>query len=200
MSDLAGSATRLGTLDLSDRSERVSAESEREAQEWAALLLPLLRATEIPRGRPSEPAGNDRSAKAAGPALSRTPDAGSQIADTGGVNEEAPGRLVLEVSTEELGRLTLVLDRSAGSLNVLIAGSDGAQAALLAEKTALTQALAGGPVKLESLRILSSEALGTVLAELPSKAAKDPERAPRRPAESFGRHQKTTTRRLNVIG
>lgn len=182
-----------------------------QAEVWAALLLPHLCAapplktlgifpstetTAMPEGGPKAvPVPLPHSQEPSTAQSERVIE--SQTSDTPGVNQEGPTRLVLEVASEALGRVQLVIDREATGLRVVIGSSDSVQGLLSADKYALTRALGLAGVPVQSLEVVPTRELGTVLAQGEGKRGKRSEGQPASPPE---RAREGRKRRIDLIG
>lgn len=189
-------------------SDRVSDE---EALKWAGLLVQSLKAPEPPPAlklgllAPGKEQGSASGSKGSSAGANEAPQAGSamtqsQIADTSGVKESVPNRLILNVDSETLGRVQLVVDRDEGGVRVLVGSDPDAQARLSKGKHALGEALSAAGVRVNSLRIVSSSEVGTVLAQdlLNKKSRTEPGKKP--DTKERGKNEKTKRHNLNLVG
>lgn len=184
---------------------------ERKAAEWAGLLLGAL----VP-ARPTlglgatEPAASGASWPTSAPVLptetSVAPLALSQGSDTSSVNDAGPTRLVLDVATETLGRLQLVVERDGDRLHVVIGGDAAARNALLLERTQLQDALGTTGLTVSSFRVVPTSEVGSVLAQgvsVKRERVADATRAPENETpehKSVERNPAQRRKRLDLIG
>lgn len=189
-------------------SDRVSDE---EAAKWAGLLVASLKAPEPPPspGLGLAPSLNEQATGTGSSENSRPSTAAaqtgsamtqSQIADTSGVKESVPSRLILNVDSETLGRVQLVVDRDEGGVRVVVGSDPGAQARLSKGKHALGEALSAAGVRVNSLKIVSSNEVGTVLAQdlLNKKSRTEPGK--KSDTKERGKNEKTKRHNLNLVG
>lgn len=163
---------------------------DEEKAAWAALLgqaLPPVHAA-APETSKSDGGVSSRAAIS-------TPGSGeSQAIDTGGVNPNDLPRLTLSVTSETLGQIDFVVDRSGGELSLWIAASDEARALILADQTGLARHLEGARVPVKNLSVVGHGELGIVLArgrvKREAESSADSTRTPDRPRK----------RRLDLIG
>ena len=179
---------------------------EREAAEWAGLLLGALvpaRPT-LGLGAP-EPAAHGASSPTSAPVS--PPETGvaslalSQGSDTTSVNDAGPTRLVLDVATETLGQLQLVVERDGDRLHVVIGGNAAARNALLLERTQLQDALGTTGLTVSSFRVVATSEVGSVLAQgvsVKRERVADATRAPETKAPERSPTQRR--KRLDLIG
>ena len=187
--------------------------SDKEAAEWAGLLLGSLgQQFESPQAGLSDPkhstespqsAENSRNARSpqAHASTSTTPMTQSQSADTGGVNATGPDRLILNVNSETLGRVQLVVDRDEGGVRVVVGGEGDARTRLSEGKHALSEALSAAGVRVNSLRIVAAHEVGSVLAQdlLSKKSRPEAERQKEAPPQK-DKSQKGKRNNLNLVG
>ena len=174
-------------------------DGEEAAALWVALAqqvttvqaLPLAESTEAaPPNAWHSSAGDMTPVKSAAPASSGPP-----------TNASASERMVLRVDGGALGELEVTLDRQGGALSVVI-GMENQQlvSSVLPDASLLRSALEGAGITVQSLNVVPSSEVGTVLAQRrlsqsgPKPAAEegaeqDPEQA-----------QKRNYKRLTLIG
>jgi|GEM_PF-1268934 len=187
--------------------------SEREAAEWAGLLMGSMAAPVEPsrlglsEPRQPESTGNTAQTPSNGtPANAQSSAASSSLtqshsADTGGVNAAGPDRLILNVDSETLGRVQLVVDREEGGVRVLVGSNADAKSRLSEGKHTIREALSAAGVRVNSLRIVSSNEVGTVLAhDLLSKKNRPETERREAPEKERARSQRSKRNNLNLVG
>ena len=216
-----GNSNRLGPSSIDVSSARADARlspapgsakvPDEEAVKWAALLVQSLKPEKTSRSiglRPAQQAQtggqsqlNQPQTVTSGTAelLGSTGDQ-SQIADTGGVNEAVPNRLILNVDSETLGRVQLVVDRDEGGVRVLVGSDHQARSRLSDGKHAIAEALSAAAVRVGALRFVALNEVGTVLAQdLLSKKPR-PETTKKDDAKAQDKGSKTKRQNLNLVG
>jgi hypothetical protein len=120
---------------------------------------------------------------------------GSGVAGDGGVEPGLNEQLVMTLDAGDLGELSFALDRSSDGIRVII-GADGrnAQTALGAERETLLAALRSAGLPTHSVTVVSSERLGTVLAQA-SKASTE-----EKPGGAEPRDPRARSRRMKFTG
>ncbi len=96
------------------------------------------------------------------------PTAGHSSTLVGPQNSDADGdnRLTLTVTTEQLGQVSIVVDRAEGGVRVVLGvGDRGAERAIEPDKSALIQALRTVGLDVHSVNIVRRDQVGTVLAQ-----------------------------------
>ena len=187
--------------------------SEEEAAAWAMMLAGSLPAQELhvptlslglSSGQTTGNVGGSFGSSA--PFGSHSPQltsiVESQPADTSSVNHADEQRLILNVDSETLGRVQLIVDREEGGVRVLVGSAPEAKGRLSAGKHTLGEALSAAGVRVQSLRFVTQSEVGTVLAQHRSTRRTqdgspkqdDPEEAPER--EPRGKKK----RNLNLVG
>lgn len=188
------------------RREVKSTVAEEEAAQWAALLTqalppspntlapPVFRAQAAPADSPL-PAEN---------ACSVSPGTilESQRADTTGVNDTRDQRVILNVDSETLGRVQLVVDRDEDGLRILVGSESDAKSTLSGGKHSLSEALSAAGVRVQSLRFVAREEVGTVLAQdRLSKRARIGSKADTQPEdEAEAQLRSKRKRKINLVG
>lgn len=179
-------------------------EIEENAERFAQALLPYFGA-HAARPVPAEPpTGGWRPSASAMtvPAASSGPSAAAGSAAEGA--DAADQRVVMSVQAGDLGELSLVLDRTATGVRVIIGVADDVAAAAMApEREALIRQLLHSGLRVESVQIVGQREVGTVLA--PPRTIGSPrgpgsrelrERAEERESEA----RRRGSRKLNLIG
>jgi hypothetical protein len=163
---------RIETRDR-DRPNKDLRISDQEAAAWAALLVGVMPTPELRQWGGASPVPQTKSLLTAEERLtSATPaeasiaeGVGSQCADTPSVNATHEQRLILNVDSETLGRVQLIVDREAGGVRLLVGSDPAANARLSQGKHGLGEALASAGVRVHSLRFVTQSEVGTVLAQ-----------------------------------
>jgi hypothetical protein len=125
------------------------------------------------------------------------------MADTLGVNDTSPKRLILNVDSETLGRVQLIVDREEGGVRLTVGSDPESRARLSAGKHTLSEALASAGVRVNALRIVASHEVGTVLAQDLSSQRSDDSASEEFTAHKNGSQSPTATQKrsnLNLIG
>jgi len=200
-----GSASGIGSRgDKVDRNERESVEKavRENAERFARALLPYV--SSPPPPPPAIPTtggwrGGDEVLTP--PRTAQNARAGATTPASDG-NDAASERVVIDVDSADLGRLSLVLDRSATGVRVLIGVADGRVAALMApEREALLERLVGNGVRVQSVQIVGQRELGTLLAPTRSVgSAKTADPRERVEPQRDSAPRRRGSRKLDVIG
>jgi hypothetical protein len=136
-------------------------DGEAAAALWAALAQRVTTAQALPAAEIDPPNAWHSSA------VDLTPG-GGQLAPAGGspVEASAPERMVLRVDGGALGELEVTLDRKDGALNVVI-GMENQHlvGSVLPDAGALRRALEGVGITVQSLNVVTTSEVGTVLAQ-----------------------------------
>ena len=142
-----------------DEEER---KTEEQAARWARALLPHL----IPQATPAPtPEGWRASDGALTLAKSGSAGPSAELEASGVAQENQQERVIISVKTASHGELSLVLDRSAAGVRVVIGVADpNAVAELASERDALSRQLLGTGLRVESVRVVPQGEVGTVLA------------------------------------
>jgi hypothetical protein len=174
---------------------------EENAERFAQALLPHVAApqpisvTALPTGgwRPSAEVLTHAPAEMRGalaPSMTET-DASPSASD----------RVVLSVTSADLGELSLVLDRSPGGVRVLIGVADARSANLmLPEREALLARLVSSGVRVSSVRIVGQKELGTLLAPTRRDESSRTSVTPEPLASEDPRLRRRGSKKLDVIG
>ncbi len=187
--------------------------SDEEAATWAMMLsgslerpqqlsLGLGMATARPTNASGESLMGDEQARLSRGSGTTTRSPGSQLADTPSVNDTGNQRLVLNVDSETLGRVQLIVDRQEGGVRVLVGSDPGAKGTLSSGKHALGEALAAAGVRVHSLRFVTQDEVGIVLAQdRLNKRARDESPKKPQPEDDASRHPRSKKKRnLNLVG
>ncbi|MFZ5894318.1 MAG: flagellar hook-length control protein FliK [Myxococcota bacterium] len=186
--------------------ERAREIEERDTQELAERFAQAL-APHVIAQRPVLPIGSDTPSgwrAGDGPltqqaAVDVAPS--NVVAGDGSGEADANQRVVLSVETRDLGKVSLILDRSEGGVRVVIGVADTSTVErMLPERDALARQLQGSGLTVQSVQFVRQSEVGTVLAPAVSvgrtrmfasqrQAATEDEKVPRR-----------GSRKLNVIG
>ncbi len=205
------------TYDLHERASCASDTliSNEEAANWAMMLAGTLsQAQETPQlsgFRPNSPEPDlakeslwrDTSSRSqAGLTQPAAPVASSQRSDTQGVNEPRNQRIVLNVDSETLGRVQLIVDREEGGVRVLVGSDPEAKGRLSEGKHTLGEALSVAGVRVNSLRFVTQNEVGTVLAQqrLNKRARDESEDADESKSHANKSHKARKKRNLNLVG
>ena len=184
---------------------------DEEAVKWAGLLVQSLAPAKVQHSlglRPAEQAqtgGQSQLTESNNLALGTQESAcgattQSQSADTAGVNAAVPNRLILNVDSETLGRVQLVVDRDEGGVRVLVGSDPGARTRLSEGKHAITEALSAAGVRVGALRFVTLNEVGTVLAQdLMSKKPRS-ESTKKADPKAEDKGSKTKRHNLNLVG
>ncbi len=147
--------------------EQAERKTEEQAARFAQALLPYFTpqpppATPPEGWRPSD--GGLTRQRAAGEAAGRAAGLAAPALDDAGAGDD--GRVVVSVKTAELGELSLVLDRSADGVRVVIGvGENDKIAQMASERAALARQLAHSGVNVESIQVVPRGDIGIVLAQ-----------------------------------
>lgn len=182
--------------------ETVDKTVQDNAERFARALLPHLvspppRALGLPEGwRDSD--------EVLTPAPKTQPVAATPTASSGEGAEgdlASGGRVLIQVQSRELGQLSVVLDRSATGVRVMIGVADAHTAELMApERQALLERLVGNGVRVDSLQIVGRSEFGTLLAA-PRRMTSPRAFNAESPADSDDRKSRRRgSRKLNVVG
>jgi hypothetical protein len=127
---------------------------------------------------------------------------GSQSADTAGVNDTQDRRLILNVDSETLGRVQLIVDREEGGLRILVGSESSSKSKLSQGKHELSEALSARGVRVQSLRFVTQEEVGTVLAQdrVSKKVRANSKDDSPRDDETSARRESRKKRKLNLVG
>lgn len=148
---------------------------EEVAAEWIAAMLGTkesLRSRKLGGPQPASPKtdgesdGEGGQERAGGESPGHSAhQAESHPADTPSVNEANEGRLILDVNSETLGQVKLIIDREEGGIRVLVGSDPQARSRLCAGKHTLKEALEGAGMRVDALRFVQHAQVGTVLAQ-----------------------------------
>jgi hypothetical protein len=111
-------------------------------------------------------------------------------------------RLIVRVDAGDLGEVALLVDRQKGALRVTV-GVQGAaaQAAVEVERAALMQSLKNAGISVESVDVVRTSSVGTVLAPRPGESASNqsPDNSEHTVADNEA-NRRRLARKLNLIG
>jgi flagellar hook-length control protein FliK len=142
------------------------------ARQLASMICTQAGLPTAPVGAGSSPAARPQAVRAA---IEHNHSA-QQVADVGPQNSDAAcdKRLTLHVTTAELGEVSIIIDRAAGGVRVVVGvGGHGAEQALEPEKAALIRSLRAIGLDVHSVNVVRQTQVGTVLAQ-PSSARTNP--------------------------
>lgn len=179
-------------------------EIEENAERFARALLPYFGTQAAPPVAAEPPTGGWRPSAS----VMTVPSAGSgssAVAGSAGqAADAAEQRVVMSVQAGDLGELSLVLDRTATGVRVIIGVADERAAATMApEREALIRQLLHSGLRVESVQIIGQREVGTVLA--PPRTIGTP-RGPgsrelrERAEEGENEARRRGSRKLNLIG
>jgi hypothetical protein len=198
----------LGSLEepRNERSSRI------ELDRWAATLAASL-SQQLPPPKPLGP-GPDTTASwrqsvgALTAGSEATLDGARRALDQSGVNglgeSEAaahPERVHFSTHVAELGEITVMVDRSAGGVRVII-GVDDARAATLIdpERLRLQGALLAAGVGVDSIRVVQRDGRGTQIASPKGNVSRDESHVPDNLSADDERRKRSRSRKVNLVG
>lgn len=154
-----------GTSSLFASLEREREKERTTPDELWALALTQTLVAELPRLSAAPP--DEESVPPPAAPESRHPAAGSaELDEPGPSGPEMPATLSAEVSDERLGRLSVLVERVAGGLDIVINVADSRVKALIeAEQAILMKTLKDAGLHVASVQIGSPSRAGTALAQ-----------------------------------
>jgi hypothetical protein len=180
--------------------DRESRDLTERAERWLAAMSGAVAPPLPPPKLPVLPSEVARGAGGAAPPVSWQGGVGALTPGSGVAGENAAEpqlneQLVMKLDAGDLGELSFALDRSSDGIRVIIA-ADGrnAQTALGAERETLLAALRSAGLPTHSVTVVSSERLGTVLAQ----ASKT--RTEQKPGADEPRDPRARSRRMKFTG
>lgn len=198
----------LGPIDepREQRSSRI------ELDRWAATLAASL-AQQLPPPKPLGPPPDTTAAwrpsvGALTPGSEATLDGARHALDRTGMNAvgaaeaaDHPERVHFSTHVAELGEITVMVDRSAGGVRVII-GVDDAQAATLIdpERLRLQGALLAAGVGVDSIRIVQRDGRGTQLASTKANVSRDQSQVSDNLTADDERRKRSRSRKVNLVG
>jgi len=202
----AGAASR-----AHDRAEDEKTTLE-QAERWATLVgarLSALAPQLIAQSQPAEagawhPGAGDLT-PATGNRLTESAAASGPLGIGGEAADADENRMIVRVDGGDLGEIALLVDRRAGAIRVTISAADaGAEAALGAERAALTRALASQGIAVDSVNVVRANNFGTVLAPTRPSAMQRTRETQASVTDAESKDDPQTRRRLarklNLIG
>jgi hypothetical protein len=171
---------------------------EKAAEKWASTLAASVLAKLPP---PPPPLQSDIAA----PAVAWRSGDGSLTqctAATPGGESATPdnSRIALSIDAADLGKLSVVVDRTSAGVRVLIGvEGDHAASAIDPQTAALARALSGLGLTVSSVSVVRRDALGTDLAQRTQKPASAADDSNQREANR-ARESRQRKRRINLIG
>ncbi len=181
-----------------------------ELDRWAATLAASL-AQQLPPPRPIEPettASWRRSVGALTSGSEATLDGARRALEQSGVNGVAdaeaaahPERVHFSTQVAGLGEITVMVDRSAGGVRVII-GVDDANAATLIdpERLRLQGALLAAGVGVESIRVVQRDGRGTQIASGKANVSRDQSQVSDNLSADDERRKRSRSRKVNLVG
>lgn len=168
------------------------------ADEWTGLLAGLL---QVKADGPSAQAdGGEHTPQDQGsPSTDKTPGT-LHSAEPQNPDAESDNRLTLTVKTQDLGQVSIVIDRAKGGVRVFL-GVEGQtlQKELEPQKLALIQSLKSIGLAVDSVNVVAQKKVGTVLAQATGSrtAASDP-----KVKKTYSKHTSAESKHkhINVIG
>ncbi len=181
---------------------------EKEAEKWAGLLIQALtpprestNGISSPSSTPQGTRDSNGTANASDSSNgAKTPSSvQSHSTDTASVKDTGPQRLILNINSETLGRVQLIVEREEGGIKVIIGSEANARSRISSDKHTLLEALKANGVRVNSLRVVKQSEVGILLAQdLMSKKT----RISTRGAAQRTPHKDSRTKKnnLNLIG
>ncbi|MGC4092255.1 MAG: flagellar hook-length control protein FliK [Polyangiaceae bacterium] len=189
---------------LLGREREIEERDTRElAERFAQALAPHVVVQQQPLLPLADPPGGWRASDGG---LTQPATAGAEqssaIAPSTGDAEDDSQRIVLNVETRDLGKVSLILDKRQDGVRVVIGVPDtSAVERLLPEREALARQLQVTGLAVQSIQFVRQSEVGTVLAPSPSVGRPrffGNQRQPTAPAEDKSRRR--GSRKLNLIG
>jgi len=184
--------------------------SRMELDRWAATLAASL-AQQLPPPKALEPdttASWRQSVGALTAGSEATLDGARRALEQSGVNglgdaEAAahPERVHFSTTVDELGEITVMVDRSAGGVRVII-GVDDARAATLIdpERLRLQGALLAAGVGVDSIRVVQRDGRGTQIAHHKGNVSRDESQVSDNLSADDERRKRSRSRKVNLVG
>lgn len=187
-----------------DRASRV------ELDRWAATLAAsLTQQLPPPKQLAPEPTANWRQSVGALTAGSEaTLDGARRALEQSGVNRAGsaeaaahPERVHLSTNVAELGEITVMVDRSAGGVRVIIGVEDARAATLIdPERLRLQGALLAAGVGVDSIKVVQRDGRGTQLASTKAEVSREPSQVSDNLSADDERRKRSRSRKVNLVG
>jgi len=126
----------------------------------------------------------------------------SGVNGVGGAKEAAhPERVHFSTNVAELGEITVMVDRSAGGVRVIIGVEDARAATLIdPERLRLQGALLAAGVGVDSIRVVQRDGRGTQLASTKADVSRDPSQVSDNLSADDERRKRSRSRKVNLVG
>lgn len=190
--------------------QRPDRASRLELDRWAATLAASL-AQQLPPPRPIQPETTASWRQSVGALTSgseATLDGARRALEQSGVNGVAeaesaahPERVHFSTQVAGLGEITVMVDRSAGGVRVII-GVDDANAAtqIDPERLRLQGALLAAGVGVESIRVVQRDGRGTQIASGKPNVSRDQSQVSDNLSADDERRKRSRSRKVNLVG
>ncbi|HWA76085.1 MAG TPA: hypothetical protein VG937_27290 [Polyangiaceae bacterium] len=177
--------------------------TEEQAARWAQILTPHVIAQLPPLSLPSEvtPGGWRAGDGVLTPEASQTATPANLSGSDESSDTKPAERIVVNVQTSDLGELSLVVERTASGVRVVVGVGDAQTIGqMLPEREALMRQLVGTGLNVDSIQIVPQSEVGTVLAPPRFVGRIRTSSASTQVSKEEERLRRRGSRKLNLVG